>query len=318
MSIGTFEVGLRTGGSITGSRVAGACGRIPVEESLRHEAPTLIQHGWRFGYHIFAAAAFVDNLFFASPSLGGSLLMADAVERRLRTRWRLRIKPTSRVAMPVAGSPEHFDLQATSTEWPQWSFSDSFRVLGMLLDNRGAMLNDFREVHRAVISAMMLNFGSHVCRATCEASKLRLIDRVARTVFDYRNTRWPASPVLARSSDALQRRCISIACGPPRRPGEDLDVWQRRRSRHAGEVARQRGLWSERHLLRLYDWRMHVLRSERHGSLMAPLWKWKNADWREQQRQRAGSARVVAGRLSSRVLTHVYTRWEDSLNCTRL
>ena len=44
VGIGVFHVGQRTGGSITGSRTAGAMGRVPVEESLRFNEAVLVNH----------------------------------------------------------------------------------------------------------------------------------------------------------------------------------------------------------------------------------------------------------------------------------
>ena len=312
-AIFTFDVGQRTGGAITGSRVAGALGRIPVEESLRHEEATLLQHGWAAGGRIFAAGCFVDNLYFVSKSLGGSLIMSTAVERRLRRRWLLRIKPRSRQAMPIAGSVEERRLAQFSRAWPDWRFSSTFRTLGMLLDNRGAVIRDFLEARNAVLGGMLRNFGSHVRRATSQATRLRLIERIARGPLDYRNSRWPISPDLSRRQDALQRRCISIACGCKRDAGEDIDSWQRRRSRQSGDIARSCGLWSARHARRVQEWRAHVERSADYGSPMADIWRWHDAAWRRAQRQRAGSGSLLAGRLGTRAITHVYTRWEDSL-----
>ena len=186
-------------------------------------------------------------------------------------------------------------------------------MLGHVVGHRGSVMQDFREVKQQVIGVTLRNFGSHVCRAVSQQSRLRLLDRVARSSLDYRNTRWPLSPVLIRAQDSLQRRCVAIACGCPRRPHEDIGTWQRRRSRNCGEIAKGRGLWSERHGKRLLDWRAHVERSAAHGSLMSHVWHWHDASWRQSQRERAGSSSFLAGRLGARVLTHVHTRWQDSL-----
>lgn len=131
-----------TGGSATGSRTAGAFGRIPVEEAMRAQEDVLSRCAWRLGPRRFAASTFVDNLLFASDSLGGSLRMACAVERELRSRWLLRIKPTSREAMLVAGAPEIPELEAFGRAWPGWSFSR------MLLSNKGSVIQDRHESAR--------------------------------------------------------------------------------------------------------------------------------------------------------------------------
>ena len=60
-------------------------------------------------------------------------------------------------------------------------------------------------------------------------------------------------------------------------------------------------------------WRGPVERSGARESILAHMWAWRNAAWRRSRRIDLGSASVLAGRLGSRVVTHVYPRWEDSL-----
>lgn len=314
--IGAFGIGRRTGGAITGSRCAGVFGRIPVEESVRHCEAVIKRHGWRAGDRLFGVGCFVDNLFCAGQSLGGSLCIADALERRLRQRWLLGIKASSRQAMPVAGAPECGQLAQYVRDWPGWSFRAWFRCLGMRLDNRGSAIPDFREVRQQVLASVVLNFGSQVKKALTREGRLKVIERVGASIFDYRNSRWPLSPSLARAEDALQRRILLIAHGSARRADEDLDTWQRRRSREAGVEARQVGLWSERHAKRMLMWRAHVERDSARGSMLSHLWHHQNAAWRMSRRERAGSSSSFAGRLDSRVLTHVCPRWEDTLPAT--
>ena len=51
----------RARGTLTGSRLAGQLGRIPVQDSLRKTLPTLTKLAWTFGDIVLVAATFVDN-----------------------------------------------------------------------------------------------------------------------------------------------------------------------------------------------------------------------------------------------------------------
>ena len=106
---------------------------------------------------------------------------------------------------------------------------------------------------------------------------------------------------------------MSIVAGVPRKRDETLDEWQRRRSRNSGAIARKQGSWSERHLDRPLAWRAHLERAATYDTIPATIWFWRDALWRQDQRNRVGSRSLLAGRLGTRVVTHVYQRWEDSL-----
>ena len=183
----------------------------------------------------------------------------------------------------------------------------------MLLSNDGGVLSDFAEVRKKVLAAVTANFSSVVCRALPLACRRRLLDRIARSLIDYRSTRWPYSPTLARQQDALQRRCIATVAGTPRTAEETVDEWQRRRSREHGSVARSWGLWSARHSMRLQSWRDHVDRERCRDTMLWHCWSWHDAEWRREQRRLAGSRSVFAGRLGLRTVTHVQPRWQESI-----
>ena len=59
----------RTRGGLTGSRLAGQLGRIPVQLMFRDLQPQFSQLGWKSDGVALFAASFVDNLCFLGPSL---------------------------------------------------------------------------------------------------------------------------------------------------------------------------------------------------------------------------------------------------------
>ena len=312
--MGSFEVARRTVGSLTGSRTAGALGRVPVEQVMRSLADRLNSWGFDVGrVHNFVGASFVDNLYFASHSTGGALSAAELFATSLRRDWKLTIKPGSRVVMPVAGSPDWENIDDIADAWPDWKFSYEFPCLGHVLAADSSAHACFAAAKASVLAAVARNFSRCSKRALGVQRKRILLDRVARSVIDFRCSRWPVSPSLSRALDSLQRRCIATIINLPREPGDDMNTWQRRRSRHAGLLARSWGTWSDRHLARCRSWHEHLHRDRNASALPAIILLHKGQEWRCRRRLAMGSSRSDAGRLASRVLTHVHPRWEDSL-----
>ena len=59
----------------------------------------------------------------------------------------------------------------------------------MRLDNRGSAFPDFTELKKQVVGAVVLNFGTQVKKALTPSARLQVVERVAASVFDYRNSR---------------------------------------------------------------------------------------------------------------------------------
>ena len=161
-------------------------------------------------------------------------------------------------------------------------------------------------------SAVVRNCGGRARRALGLQQRLALFARVAHGILDYRLTRWPASPSLHRSLDALQRRCLIFLVPSARRAGECMETWCRRKSRDAGKLARNMGLWSLRHVNRAHTWRSHMGRPLNRNSPAVVLYNFRDMYWRRERRLAMGSQSCDAGRLHSRACTHVCPRWQDS------
>ena len=105
-AIVTAAVHSRCVGGLTGSRVAGAGGRIPVEQTIadrcRHWAK------WSFAGRI-TMSVYIDNLYSASNSAHGAVSIIQDAEEYLQDNWDLKIKPDSKIVMPVFGhDPGHW------------------------------------------------------------------------------------------------------------------------------------------------------------------------------------------------------------------
>ena len=261
----------------------------------------------------FAGASFVDNLWFASHSLGGALQMATEFADELLRSWHLLIKDGSREALLVQGCAELATLEHIAAAWPQWSFVQELGCLGMRISWNGSVRGDLASWKRALLMAVARNTNGLLRVTTDELQKARHIQSFALPLLSYRGARWPCTASVGKFLDAVQRRVVISAHDWPRLPDESLDTWQARRRRAAGAFARRHGLWSQRQRQLAHAWHEHLLREQNLNSMASIALRYHGADWRRQQRLRSGSQDPEAGRLGTRVLTHVNARWEDAL-----
>ena len=82
----------RTVGMHTGSRSAGAAGRIPVFDV----AELRMQYWQSLGFHGTGIASFVDNLLAASDDTASAIRIQDDCAKHLGLRWNLHIGEDSR------------------------------------------------------------------------------------------------------------------------------------------------------------------------------------------------------------------------------
>ena len=118
-SVATVLVKKRGGGGITGSRTAGAMGRIPVEVTAARKRESIAQSGFDVGVGMpLGGSSYVDNLFCYSHCVGGALRLADDFEAELKQTWGSLAKPGSRLCLPVAQSIEAEVLPLLAARWP--------------------------------------------------------------------------------------------------------------------------------------------------------------------------------------------------------
>ena len=108
LQIGTQNrpISNRTLGSLTGSRSAGACGRIPWVDVLERHALTHNRIAWQEHKTPVPLMTWIDNAFLAarSPELGIEYL--DAIDDDLKRTWQLCFKPSSRqILLPKGAAP---------------------------------------------------------------------------------------------------------------------------------------------------------------------------------------------------------------------
>ena len=102
-----------------------------------------------------------------------------------------------------------------------------------------------------------------------------------------------------------------------RYPGEDFNVFHRRRSRSIATLAKARGLWGTQHAERVLAWADHLRRGRNSHSLAAALFAWRDQDWLADRRHDPDIGSGI-GRAGTRLQPGpVVKRWDESLEGAR-
>ena len=272
----------RTSGSLTGSRVAGALGRIPVMHVLDQRAPLWEAAGYKTDT-VLTVATFVNNLYAISSNIFNAVDIMEDLERHLASNWGLQIKATSRSVLVAAGRqvPEAHNSE-------KWPVQNVFTVLGHRLDNRGSAWPCWEATKRSMWGAFYKTCGSQACRRLPMKMKLRTLKRCVLPVCEFRCTRWPFHETLAEDVNRVQRKMTSILVKVPRPAGEPDEEYFRRRHREVGVLCRGEGLWAHRWAKRVTEWEKHLQRPRNGHSWAAKLLKWRGKDWLSLRRLRFG------------------------------
>jgi hypothetical protein len=300
-------VGARGCGSLTGSRVAGALGRVPVEETLCRMGPHWKAMGFSLdGGRALSVATYVDNLFAVSTSLAQACRILDEFEAELATRWHLHIKPSSRSCIAAQGCAE------TTPNVERWPQTTEFRCLGHVVSHDGCSNPCFQNTQKLLWMSFFRNCVGNGTRGLSVRAKIKLLDRAVAPAMDFRSPRWPPTAWLGHRLDRIQRKMIASILRIPPSPGEECQEYVRRRARAVSQVVHSTHKWSIRHCSRVHKWHEHLRRPANEKSWPAKLLNFKGRDWLISRRMHVGSRTPFAGRTHTRALPgHVCTRWHD-------
>ena len=102
-SLCLFSINCRTVGTLTGSRIAVAAGRLPTESVACHLAETWKPLGVQTDGASVTFACWVDSYYSFGSSLDNAISIAEAFEEELEVEWHLSIKPSSRSVIGLGG-----------------------------------------------------------------------------------------------------------------------------------------------------------------------------------------------------------------------
>ena len=98
-----FTVAGRSIGGLTGSRVAGSCGRIPVESSVCKLYHSLAPLGFATGIASLTSATFVDNIYAFSSNAVDAVQQLVLIKEDLKSCWGLTVNQDSKEYMVCKG-----------------------------------------------------------------------------------------------------------------------------------------------------------------------------------------------------------------------
>ena len=315
----TARIGKRSIGGLTGSRVAGFLGRVPVEAIASERSVHWKRWGFHFAQHTLCLSTWVDNIFSVSDSLSGAIRILEDFEDQLRKNWCMKVKDSSRSCIVADGC---LDLPEDTQKWP---LSSTFNVLGHTLQSSGSIRACWSNTRRCLWRAFWSNPGARTVRHLGLDSKLRLLQRAVTPALDFRCSRWPPQPQIARELDIVQRKMISSIMRIERGPVESIDLFHQRRGRVAAQVARDQGLWSRRWWQRAQMWDEHLARSRNSSAWSSRLRTHRDRRWFTERRanllgnQHSQSAlSVTAGRTQTRTAPgKVHMRWHDGIHLAK-
>jgi len=273
-----FEVGERHIGVYTGSRLAGALGRIPILDAFDKCKRDVTKALFVVGDHRVPVMCWIDNVYVVAASGQKAVDSIEQLGEQLRSTWRLDWKDGSKSLM----LPKH-SYESESVELPAgWLTVECLSVLGHQISNSGSIEDDFESAVRAAWRAFFANPASSLGKAGGQKRQWKLFQQTVVPAIAYRWSKWPPQRALMNKIDGVQANMLGALLNLPKNPLEGIDSYMCRRGRAARAIARKQGAWSSLWVERAKAWCHHL---QRHvdspaGMVMA----WHNRDWLQKQR----------------------------------
>ena len=215
----SFVLQGRSKATLTGSRLAGTCGRIPVEATVLKLFPQLAPLGFPVASGSLTIATFVDNLFAFSISSADAVRQLDLIAEELSETWSLKIKAGSRQWMACRGS--------TSAPWSTHSWEEmiDFLALGHVISYDGGSYAFLERTRKLVWKSFFSNAGHKRFVSAPLSQKLVLINRATRPVWQYCCTRWPPSKGVLKYESRLQTKMVASVQRLRPRQDEHLELF---------------------------------------------------------------------------------------------
>ena len=292
----------RARGGLTGSRVALALARIPVEDMCFK-----FNDVWRT--HAFAGticvATWIDNLFVFGKTLTSTLTVLRESETFLENVWKLKFKPSSKQLMVPFAQPCTDMLE----EYPVVS---AFKILGHLLIPDGGS----QACRDSTIRACWRSFWANVHRSKQQFRGRQVLlgrlNRFVLPVLTFRMPRWSFVESHAKQLDSIQRKMISIILALRPEVGESVEQFVRRRAREVARIQRSQVPWSVRWSRAVLAWGRHVERNTANNCFASHLLEVRSQDelrWRRASFSNRPNTRSFSG-FNPR-------RWLDGLEVCR-
>lgn len=304
----TAEVGVRTGGTLTGNRIAVALGRVPVAEAVARTEKVLAKNAFQVGdTGRLSICMYIDHIIAVASSATNAITSLETLEDALKETWSLNLKPGSReVLVPTP-------TRQVVTDKKLKNITKELQCLGHVISSNGSPTPDWHLCQGRMWRAFWRTCGHKAMSRLDMTCRLRVLQRCVLPVFDVHATRWSIGAQLLRAIDTTPRKMIKIIGGFRIEPHETPEAFVRRRSREAGARAVQTGLWSHRQCAKVCEWYDHLQRPLNAHTWPARLLQWRGKEHLQLARAERGSS-AIAGRTCTRAAAgFVQTRWHDGV-----
>jgi len=262
----------RCSGTLTGSRSAGAAGRIPLLDVSQLRLEAWAQMSFKVDGCSFSLASFVDNLVSTgnSPSLATKIL--DNCEEHLRARWGLSYGDDSREYVTCKGDSRVPDVA------PDWKRVTTMKCLGHHLQDNGDIKMCFKAVEGAMWRAFFGNLKPGLLKSP-ENVKTRFLATNILAVATSRWARWPYQKTAGAALDRIQRKMLAHLLQIKPAAGEPYDAFCQRRRIICGKKATSLGKWSTKWASSVVAWAAHVERQHDRKAWSHVLLGWHDSIW---------------------------------------
>ena len=213
---------------MTGTRLAGELGRIPIENAIASCLLELRNFGYPLHERILCVATYIDNLFTFARDGTTAIHMSSLLERALGVRWGLTIKPGSKHVISAAGQDTYTD--------PSWQPVRLFETLGHIVHFRCSCTPAVVATCRAMWGTFFKHFRSERIKCLSIDRKCKALSTHVWSKLAYRCSGWPFLQKIVDAIDHIQLKMVGILLEVSPWPDEQLNDFLRRRSKSAAAI----------------------------------------------------------------------------------
>ena len=314
----TITIGPRCRGGLTGSRVAGQLGRVPVEASIAavHERmhmegfpvfttfakaeaakPEYAVDEWQ-PFTTLTLGSFVDNVIAVAPSAKQALALITAFEAEIQQNWGQRLKEGSKHLLVARGG----DIKGANISG--WKFDTNFPLLGITIQDNCETEQTWQHIRKQAFGLFYKIARTADWKALAIKHRMKELDTHILPFLSFKLVPLPLTETRLYAIQKLQRRMI-LATTKFRAP-QGLSKLEIQKRRHA-----EASMW-------LFQSPWHSKIAGRHVQYDAHI---RRAAWRHNW---AGLAVLHAdpavesywqrtGRLFRMYRGHIPQRWDASV-----
>ena len=310
----TCSIKNRTSGMLTGSRSAGAAGRIPLMDAAFSLSSTWPGRAMSYGSICCGLGTFVDNLVTLSINSRSGMALLDDLETFIHGKWGLTFGLDSRMYIVAAGGDDGVDI---GTCYRGWKRLGSMKLLGHVLNSNNSIMPEVMDTVASMWTCFYANL-SPALRSASFKAKMGFLQRCVRPLAAWKWSQWPFTKTAATKLDQCQTHMIAVLNPVQQLSHESPLEFFARRSRLCGRMAKTAGKWSLQWARSLPKWKGHYERDHAQCRWNPSIAAWHDNIWLEAQRMEHTGANATTRTRTRAKTGRVLARWHESLEHANL